>query len=52
MDDRTVVSSIHAETKSSQLGLTVAPSQIRQTFMDFDLALDLKHLEANFIFSR
>ena len=47
MNDKTVVSSIKAETKASQLGLTVAPHQMRQTFMDFDLALDLEHLEAD-----
>ena len=47
MNDKTEVSSIKAETNASQLGLTVAPRRIRQTFMDFDLALDLEHLEAD-----
>lgn len=47
MNDKTVVSSNNTESKASQLGLTVAPRQIRQTFMDFDLALDLEHLEAD-----
>jgi agmatinase len=47
MNDRTEVSSTHAVTKGSQLGLTVAPCRIRQTFMDFDMALDLEHLEAD-----
>ena len=44
MNEKTVVSSIKAETNASQLGLTVAPRLIRRTFMDFDLALDLEHL--------
>ena len=47
MNNITVVSSTKADTNASQLGLTVAPRQIRRTFMDFDLALDLEHLEAD-----
>ena len=35
------------KTKASYSGLTVAPRQICQTFMNFDLALDLEHLEAD-----
>ncbi len=35
------------ERRGTQTGLTVAPRQVRQTFMDIDLALDLEHLEAD-----
>ena len=38
---------ITEETKESLSSLTVAPRQVRQTFMDFDLALDLETLEAD-----
>jgi len=47
MNDKTVVSSSNTESSATQTGLTVAPRQIRQTFLDFDLALDLEHLEAD-----
>ena len=47
MDDMTMAYSNNAERRDSQVGLTVAPRQIRQTFMNFDLALDLEHLEAD-----
>lgn len=47
MDDMTKAYSNNAERRGTKLGLTVAPRQIRQTFMDFDLALDLEHLEAD-----
>lgn len=46
MDDLTMPDSNNAESRS-HLGLTVPPRQSRQTFMDFDLALDLEHLEAD-----
>ena len=47
MNNRTVVSSSNTESSATQTGLTVAPRQMRRTFMDFDLALDLEHLEAD-----
>lgn len=47
MDDMTMAYSNNAERRGSQVGLTVAPRQIRQTFMNFDLVLDLEHLEAD-----
>ena len=47
MNNRTLVSSSNTETNATQKGLTIAPRQIRQTFLDFDLALDLEHLEAD-----
>ncbi len=47
MDDKTMAYSNNAESSDSRSGLTVAPRQIRQTFMNFDLRLDLEHLEAD-----
>jgi len=37
----------NAEHSGSRAGLTVPPRQVRQTFMNFQLALDLNHLEAD-----
>jgi hypothetical protein len=45
MNDKTMASSIKAETHALQLGPTVAKRRMRPTFMGFDLALDLEHLE-------
>jgi agmatinase len=47
MKDMTKAYSNNAKRKDTQIGLTVAPRQVRLTFMDFDLALDLEHLEAD-----
>ena len=48
MDDRTAKTcSNNAEQNVTKMGLTVAPRRVRQTFMDFDLALDLENLKAD-----
>jgi agmatinase len=48
MEDMTAKTcSNNAEQNGTKMGLTVAPQRVRQTFMDFDLALGLENLKAD-----